>query len=202
VCEQGLGTRPDCSNHWCGRADRHFAVVWSLSPFAGPLRAAIRRFKYQAERPWAEVFARLIVGFLDDRMPWFDGYDTIVPMPAYTGEGSRRGWDHMGTVAAALVPLAGARWPVTATALSKVAETPAFARLPLAQRRACAETRLRRALVVRDGSAIRGARVLVLDDVFTEGSTLREVARAMLRAGALEVAGLAIARQPWACAPS
>ena len=33
--------------------------------------------------------------------------------------------------------------------------------------------------------------------MFTEGSTLREVARALLQAGADEVAGLTLARQPW-----
>jgi predicted amidophosphoribosyltransferase len=43
--------------------------------------------------------------------------------------------------------------------------------------------------------------VLVIDDVFTEGSTLREVARALVTAGATEVAGLALTRQPWAARP-
>ena len=38
---------------------------------------------------------------------------------------------------------------------------------------------------------------MVIDDVFTEGSTLREVARALMLAGAEEVAGLTLARQPW-----
>jgi len=201
VCEQVLGALGHCSNHWCSRADRHFSVVWSLSPLTTPLRWAIGRFKYRAEGLWAGVFARLLVGFLDDHMPWFDGYDLLVPVPAYTGPGARRRWDHMGAIAGAMTPLAGSRWPVSAGAIVKVAETPAFAHLPLAQRRSCAEARLRHALVVPAGPAVRGARILVLDDVFTEGSTLREVARAMLRAGALEVAGLAIARQPWTRGP-
>jgi predicted amidophosphoribosyltransferase len=44
---------------------------------------------------------------------------------------------------------------------------------------------------------VAGSRILVIDDVFTEGSTLREVARALVKAGADEVAGLTLARQPW-----
>ena len=43
----------------------------------------------------------------------------------------------------------------------------------------------------------RARRILVIDDVFTEGSTLREVARVLVRSGADEVAGLTLARQPW-----
>jgi predicted amidophosphoribosyltransferase len=39
-----------------------------------------------------------------------------------------------------------------------------------------------------------GKRVLVIDDVFTEGFTLREVARALRLAGALEVSEVVLAR--------
>src|SRR5207245_41691 len=156
---------------------------------------------YRAERAWAPVFARLVVGFLDDNMPWFDAYDAIVPMPGYVGAGARRRWDHVGVIAAAMAGLAGSRWPVAFGAAVKTAGTPAFAGLGLAQRRACAEGRLRRALAVGDASPVRGARLIVLDDVFTEGSTLREVARLLLRAGALEVAGLALARRHWTQPP-
>jgi|GEM_PF-1912861 len=42
-----------------------------------------------------------------------------------------------------------------------------------------------------------GRRFLVFDDVFTDGSTLREIARALLVAGAEQVGGLVLARQPW-----
>ncbi len=74
----------------------------------------------------------------------------------------------------------------------------ALAGLSRSARRACAEG-LAASYSARcpDAAALAGRRVLVIDDVFTEGSTLREVARAMVRAGADEVAGLALARQPW-----
>jgi predicted amidophosphoribosyltransferase len=197
VCEQAVRRGEACANHWCGRADRHFSQIWSLSRHAGPLRWAIGRYKYRGERGWADVFARLLLGYLDDRMPWFDHYDLLVPMPAYTGSGARRAWDHLGLVGAGLVRLGGWRWPVATGVVVKTAETPAVAGMSLARRRACAEGPLRRALAVPDAEVARGARVLVLDDVFTEGSTLREVARALVRAGALEVAGLVLARQGW-----
>ena len=64
-------------------------------------------------------------------------------------------------------------------------------------RRAVAEGSLRRALRVVAPRQVAGARILVVDDVFTEGSTLREVARTLLMVGAEEVAGLVLARQPW-----
>jgi predicted amidophosphoribosyltransferase len=172
-------------------------MVWSVGPHSGALRDALFRYKYRAEREWADVFGRLLVGFLDDHMPWFDDYDLLVPVPAYVGPGARRRWDPLRRVLSVADGLAGRRWPIDFDAVEKTAETPAMAGLSLGRRRACAEGELRQALRIPEPGRVAGARLLVVDDVFTEGSTLREVARAMQRAGALEVAGLTLARQPW-----
>ena len=50
---------------------------------------------------------------------------------------------------------------------------------------------------MRKPAIVRGKRVLVYDDVYTEGLTPREVARALLGAGAVEVAEIVLARQPY-----
>jgi predicted amidophosphoribosyltransferase len=202
VCGLALPADGGCSNDWCARGDRWWSVVWSVAPHAGPIRAALFGYKYRHETTWAAVFGRLLIGFLDEHMPWFDDYDGIVPVPAFTGPGGRRRWDPVGRFAAAAAALAGRRWPVDLHAVTKIAETPPMAGLSLGRRRACAEGGLRRALRVPDGARVRGARLLVVDDVFTEGSTLREVARALIRAGAVEVAGLTLARQPWSARPA
>jgi predicted amidophosphoribosyltransferase len=165
------------------------------------LRDAVFGYKYRAETGWAPVFGRLLVGFLDEHMPWFDDYDLLVPVPAFTGRGARRRWDPVRRFATTAAGLAGSRWPVDLDAVTKTAETRPMAGLSLGRRRASAEGGLRRALCVPDRGRVAGARLLVVDDVFTEGSTLREVARALLQAGAVEVAGLTLARQPWSPRP-
>ena len=201
VCGQTLPVGINCANDWCARGDRWWSMVWSIAPHSGSLRDALFGYKYRAETIWAAVFGRLLIGFLDEHMPWFDEYDGIVPVPAFTGPGGRRRWDPVGRFVAAAEHLAGSRWPVVLDAVIKTAETPPMAGLSLGRRRACAEGGLRRALRVPDGGRVAGARLLVVDDVFTEGSTLREVARALRQAGAVEVAGLTLARQPWSPRP-
>jgi predicted amidophosphoribosyltransferase len=197
VCGQVTGAHGACANDWCGRVDRWFSLVWAIAPHAGPLRRAIAAYKYHDERMWAQVFARLVVGHLDEHMPWFDEYDVLTGMPSYTGPGAHRRWDHIGLIVTAGARLAEPRWPFEPGLVVKKAETTPMAGLGLRRRRACAEGPLRRALGVPDPARVAGQRVLVVDDVFTEGSTLREVARALMLAGAVEVAGLVLARQPW-----
>jgi predicted amidophosphoribosyltransferase len=58
--------------------------------------------------------------------------------------------------------------------------------------------KIRRALRIPNPSLTRGKRILVVDDVFTEGLNLNEVARALRKdGGAKEVCGLTLARQGW-----
>lgn len=197
VCDQALPAGGRCGNDWCGRGDRWFSVVWSIGPHAGAWRRALVGYKYRAEVRWAPILGRVLVGYLDEHMPWFDDYHLLLPMPAFTGRMARRPWDPVGELAAVARRLAGPRWELDRGLVVKDRETPALVGLSRVARRACAEGPLRRALRVPAPEAVAGGRVLVIDDVFTEGSTLREVARALILAGAEEVAGLTLARQPW-----
>jgi len=172
-------------------------VVFGVGVHAAGLQRAIVRYKYGGERWWAGVFGRLLAGYLDRWSPWFDDFDLLVAMPAYRGPDARRAWDPVGEVVAAFSSLAGPLWPVAWGAVVKRAETKPMsgASRRVRQRRAASE--LRRVLAVPRPADIAGARVLVVDDVLAEGSTLREVALALRGAGAREVAGLVLARSEW-----
>ena len=197
VCDQWVAAGERCGNEWCDRADRWFSAVWAVGVHAGAWRQVIAGYKYRGEAGWAPVLARILVGYLDDHMPWFDDFDLLIPMPAYTGAGASRPNDPTTDLVAAAARLAGPRWEFGFGLVVKLRPTPALAGRRRADRIDLAEGRLRPALRVTDGQAVAGRRLLVVDDVFTEGSTLREVARALVQAGADEVAGLVLARQPW-----
>jgi predicted amidophosphoribosyltransferase len=201
-CEQVLRAPGPCPTRWCGRADRGWSVVFAAGVHAGGLQRAIVRYKYGGERWWAGVFARILAGYLDRQAHWLDDFDVIVPMPAYLGPGARRRWDPLGEVAAVLGPLAGPAWSIEAGLVRKVAETRPMSGCSRGERVRIASGQLRSALEVPDPGRVTGARLLVLDDVMAEGSTLREVAFALRRAGAAEVAGLVLARPDWQGAPS
>ncbi len=67
-----------------------------------------------------------------------------------------------------------------------------------AQRRSIAEQQLRAVLKVPHPKRTAGKRILVYDDVFTDGHTLNEVARALrTEGGAASACGISLCRQPW-----
>jgi predicted amidophosphoribosyltransferase len=79
--------------------------------------------------------------------------------------------------------------------LAKAGPTARFLGLGVEEWRAIAEGPLREALSVPDPGRVAGRRVLVFDDVYSEGFSLREMARTLLDAGAVEVSGVVLARR-------
>jgi predicted amidophosphoribosyltransferase len=172
-------------------------VVFAVGVHEGSLRHAILRYKYGREMWWADVFARLVRDHLWAHAAWFEEFDLLVPVPAYTGLDARRDWDPVGAIAARLGGLVAPLWDIAIGAVAKRMETPAMQGRPWSDRQEIATGPLRRSLVVPAPSRVADARILVLDDVLTEGGTLREVAHVLRRAGAREVAGLVLARPVW-----
>jgi len=139
----------------------------------------------------------LLARFLLDHSPWFEEVELIVGTPGNVGRA--RPADHTRQILAAARPAIDGLWAMDLDrpVLVKRAETrPMVDAGSAPMRRLWAAGELRAALVVGDGPAVRGRRILAVDDVFTDGSTLREVALALRGAGAVSVSGLVLARQP------
>jgi predicted amidophosphoribosyltransferase len=188
-----------CGNPLCNWDEdrRLFKWVWAISMRTGPLRAAIDRYKVQNKVGWAGIFGRVLLGYLNANKDVFDGYDLIIPSPTWVGEGGRA-FDHTGLV---IERAAGEdydeTWPFELGVLQKSAATTPFRGRSWKRRFEIAEHELRPALSVPDPEQVRGKRILVYDDVYTEGLTLREVARSLRDVGAVEVSEIVLARQPY-----
>lgn len=191
----------DCLNGPCnmGAGNRGFEWNWSIAMRTGVLKQRIDDYKFRGFKGWGLIFGRILVGFLETHRETFETMDLIIPSPAYLGDGAERTWDHIGRI----VEMAAQEqlepgWPfaVEPPVIVKTAETPSMAHLARYQeRKANAEGPVRASLRVPDPTRVRGKSIVVVDDVFTDGLTLREVARALRGAGATAVYGVALARQ-------
>jgi competence protein ComFC len=178
-----------------------FEALRSVYTFEGPLRHAMHRFKYADKRALAEPLAALLHDFLrkqrSSQSPSIpslpcDRLALITPVPLHSWRHYRRGYNQSELLARAL---GDALEVPVGTVLRRIRHTVPQVEL-VAKRRAenvsgafSVDAGALRTLNPRNGP------VLVLDDVCTTGSTLRECARVLKAAGAPEVYALTLARQ-------
>jgi ComF family protein len=167
----------------CRSGVRGFDAAYSFGAYDGVLRELIHLFKYRRIRTLARPLADLLaLAFPLDRP-----LDVIVPMPLHWRRRWRRGFNQAALLAAELGRRRGL--PVI-RAVRRRRHTASQAGLTHAARR----RNVAGAFVVRREEAVRGKRVLLVDDVLTTGATASACARALKQAGARSVAVLTLAR--------
>jgi ComF family protein len=167
----------------CGRCRRREpGVVRSraIGPYDGALRAIVHALKYDGRRSLARPLAAMLE---QSGAEILDGADVLVPVPLHRSRQRARGFNQAAEIARHMT------LPTT-RALTRVRGTPSQTDLPAAQRHA----NVRGAFAVRRRARVRGAVVVLVDDVSTTGATLDACARALVGAGAVEVRALTAAR--------
>lgn len=198
VCDQMTGPDLICGNPLCKRdiGERGFAYIYAIAMKTGILDRAVKAYKYDGKWGWGWIFGRVVAGYLNANGHIFRDFDLIVPSPTYVAADGRK-TDHTADVLRR-AQVEDGDWPFRFDIMSKTRETTRLATVGKFRDRATvAETEIGPALLVDKPRAVAGKAVLVYDDVFTDGLTMREVAHKLTAAGASLVAGLALARQPF-----
>lgn len=181
----------ECVN--CRDADLKFHEARAAALATGPVREAIHRYKYQRAL-WFEPFlAGLLIAAA--RADLAGGrWDALAPAPLHPLRQRERGFNQAERLARRLG--AECRVPVWMDRVVRERATGTQTRLTRNARHA----NMARAFAVQGGT-MTGARVVIIDDVFTTGATASGVARALRRAGAARVAVWTVARAPLNPAP-
>jgi ComF family protein len=161
-----------------------YTRAWSLYLYASPLQEAVRLFKYKKKVALADA-----LGALMNRLP-LDAIqpDVIIPVPLHPTRLKDREYNQSLLLADRF---SRARHiPLSYDNLVRTRETPPQTELS----RAVRLNNLRRAFAVRRPEDMAGKRVLLIDDVFTTGTTVNECAKALRRAKATEVYVCTLAR--------
>jgi ComF family protein len=164
---------------------QHFSVARSVGVYKDGILEVIHRFKYGGKLP----AGRLLGSMMAERAGRFfemRRYDVVVPVPLHRERLKKRGFNQSLVLAREIA----ARFdlPVDFTSLKRVRDTGPQASLGGAERR----DNVRGAFEA--AGAVKGKRVLLIDDVMTTGCTVGECARALVGRGALEVAVYTAAR--------
>lgn len=183
-----------CPNTVCRLPDRGFSRLYTVSERADETWDVVYRFKYNEQRHLADDLGRMLAGYLRDHRSELERFDVLTTVALYIGPQAARLWDYLQVIVDAAQGVE--EDPRFATdVITKVRPTGRFLGIGVEERREIAEGELRRALHVPDPARVAGKRVLVVDDAYSEGFTMREMARTLRRAGAVEVAGLVFVRR-------
>lgn len=152
-----------------------------------PLREAIHTFKYENRPELAELLARYLVALQMQLDPLWKTWsvDGVVPVPLHDARLAERGYNQAELLADAFGRKV--QLPVHPAWIRRQRLTQSQVGLSAQARQQNVED----AFVAHP--AVRGQRLLLLDDVYTTGATMRACAAAALAAGATAVYGLALA---------
>jgi ComF family protein len=193
---------PFCSR--CGRAFAHeqefehlcgdcitrepcFRKARSVGQYRGVLRTALHGFKYRLHRRLARTLGVIMTERLHAlAAEW--RYDLILPVPLHPRRLRSRGFNQALCLAAVLARQV--RAPLDRFTLRRVRWTASQVGLTARERAA----NVRDAFAVARPEALRDKCVLLIDDIYTSGSTVNECSRMIIRAGAEAVDVLTLAR--------
>jgi ComF family protein len=177
----------------CRRIDRPYERAVAYGCYDGGLRELIHLLKYNGVRPAANVLGRMLAEAIAVLEPEF-GQDKIplIPVPLYKGRRQQRGFNQAELIARAALKVhpAGERMRIDTDLLVRTRDTHSRIGLTSHQRR----ENMSGAFAVTRAEEIRDREVLLVDDVYTTGTTVSECARVLRRAGAARVWVATVAR--------
>jgi len=178
----------------CRRVEMPFLKAAAYGGYDAELRDLIHLFKYQRMRPVAQILGHYLAQAMAT-LPLRVGEDSavLVPVPLHAGKLRERGFNQAEEIArAAMEELQQRGWrlALSASALERQRGTVTQTGLTRHQRRA----NVRGAFRLRRAEAIAGRDIILVDDVYTTGTTLMECARVLRRAGAARLWVVTVAR--------
>jgi ComF family protein len=165
----------------CLREEPPFQKIKSYGIYDGTLRLALNLFKYyrikRLAKPVSELLKKVDV----------PDTDMVIPVPLYKKRLRQREFNQSALIARYIARYTGAE--LSTGCLVKIRETAPQVGLNAQQR----QKNVRNAFRVLDKHLIKGKSVLLIDDVFTTGATIRECSKMLVGAGAGDVFAITVA---------
>lgn len=153
------------------------------------IQKIIQAFKYRFIKSLDEPIGKLIANYLNKIMEQFNLEDySIVPVPLHKRKYNQRGYNQSELIAQKISPTNTNQ--LVSICLVKRRATKDQAKLKENKRL----RNLKDAFFCPKPWLVAGRRILLVDDVYTTGTTMAECAKVLKESGAKEVVGLAIAR--------
>ena len=171
----------------CAVSPPRYGKLRSIAFYHTTLQQAIHLFKFEKKR----VFAQPLVQLINTHIPSdcdIAEYDFVLPIPIHRKRLRERGFNQAALLADGIAKAEDI--PVLVDTLVRKRHTVAQSSLDSAAR----QQNIVGAFEVRNPDIISGKRLLVIDDVFTTGATIREAVSELWTADPAEIDILTLAR--------
>lgn len=168
----------------CTRHERDFKQGKALWVYQGAVRESISRFKYQGRQEYARYYGEELVRVYGG---WIRqcGIEALVPIPLSAKRLRRRGFNQAELIAREISRHTGI--PIFGKLLLRVRETTAQKELNHEERK----INLKKAFKTTVNK-VQLNHILLIDDIYTTGSTMQEAAAELKRSGAEEIYCLSV----------
>ncbi|HZK86548.1 MAG TPA: ComF family protein [Syntrophomonas sp.] len=164
----------------CQKNPPRFEIARAVGPYEEPYRIATKVLKFMGRKYLAlrmgEMMAQRVL-----QEPLFKTIDLLVPVPISRGNLKQRGFNQTELLARQLSKNLGV--PTDPQVICRVKETPSQTELSREER----VKNLIFAFQIKDHKKVAGKNIMLVDDVYTTGSTSRECTKVLLDAGAARV---------------
>ena len=182
-CSEPLGSMANYCLH-CKKTKPYFTKNISLFLYEYPINKVIRQLKYDNKKYLSSTFSNMIAGEISKMDVKFD---MVIPVPLYFKRQKIRGYNQSELLAESLNTKLGIE--INTEALVKIKNTRTQANLTRAERM----ENLRDEFSVPDKKIVKGKTILLVDDVFTTGTTINECSKTLIEAGAKAVYSVTLA---------
>lgn len=148
--------------------------IWVASEYAGASRELTRKLKFAGVREAAIAMARSV----QETTPYLDNF-LVVPMPTITKHLRSGGFDHSKLLARRVAQYKRMNY---LPALRRVGQT-----RQVGASRAMRQKQIEKTMYALPRANLKGADILLIDDVMTTGASIGEAVRALKAAGARKV---------------
>jgi ComF family protein len=177
-------------SHLCGDcivSKSVYSIARAVGRYESTLLEAIHRFKYNGRISIGEILGRLMAEFA---YPAFDigDYSLIMPVPLHPKRLRERGFNQSVILAREISKI----FFISLDFMTLVRHAYTEAQISLGKKER--EANVHGVFSVTDSDKVKGQKIILVDDVYTSGSTVKECARVLLRNRADRVAVLTLAR--------
>ncbi|MBQ7975365.1 MAG: ComF family protein [Clostridia bacterium] len=157
--------------------------------YRAPLRQTIIDFKFKSCISYADIFSKYMYIYLSSVIDEDDSPELIVPVPLSAERMKERGYNQAELLSRPLAEMLCI--PHSTECIKRIRNTKRQSDLLPRHRGANIENAFAAESTIAENKSI-----LLIDDVYTTGSTVRECAKTLVEAGARKVRVFTLARQP------